>query len=77
MTFAAVRGTRPRVRQHLVGFGVLLLTLISGYMASRMTGAYEVPRVTKAPAGLHSHIRAVATRYGVSEALISQRLRFS
>lgn len=67
----SLRGARPLVRQHLLGFGVLLLTLISGYVASRTTGAHEVPRVTKAPAGLHWHIRAVATRYGVSEELIA------
>jgi soluble lytic murein transglycosylase-like protein len=67
----SLRGARPLVGQHLLGFGVLLLTLMSGYMASRMTGAHEVPRVTMAPAGLHSHIRAVATRYGVSEELIA------
>lgn len=57
--------------RHLLGFGVLLLTMIPGYMASRTTGAHEIPHVINAPAGFHSQIKNVATRYGVSEDLIA------
>jgi soluble lytic murein transglycosylase-like protein len=64
-------GARPLVSRRLLGCGVLLLTMISGYMATRMTGAYEISHVTKGPAGLHFHIRKVAARYGVSEGLIT------
>ncbi len=71
----SLRATRPLVSRHLLGCGALLLTLIAGYTASRVTGAYEIPHgakaLTRAPAGLHFHISEVATRYGVSEELIA------
>ena len=45
--------------------------MVPGTMASHMTGAHEVPHVINAPAGLNSHIKDAATRYGVSEDLIT------
>jgi soluble lytic murein transglycosylase-like protein len=50
---------------------VLLLTMVAGSMASRMTGAHEIPHVTNAPAALNFHIKDAATRHGVSEDLIA------
>jgi hypothetical protein len=75
---------RPFVSRHLLGIGVLLLTMVPGYLASRTTGAHAAPHVRHAPAGLReevedtsgdveidSVIRAVAARYGVSEGLVA------
>ena len=64
-------GARPSVSRHLLGVGVLLLTMVPGSMASRMSGAHEIPHVTDAPAALNSHIKDAATRHGVSEDLIA------
>jgi hypothetical protein len=68
-------GARPFASRHLLGCGVLLLTIIPGYMASRLTGAHETPRVISARAGfqgqLDSLIEDVATRYGVPPDLIA------
>src|SRR5204863_6808706 len=75
---------RPFVARRLLGVGVLLLTMVPGYVASRATGAQATPHVTHAPADLQEElesaassldidalIRAVATRYGVSVDLIA------
>ncbi|OLC17902.1 MAG: hypothetical protein AUH26_01110 [Candidatus Rokubacteria bacterium 13_1_40CM_69_96] len=64
--------------------GVLLLTMVPGYVASRTTGAQATPHVTHAPADFQEElesaassldidalIRAVATRHGVSVDLIA------
>ncbi len=67
----AVPEVASGLTRHLLGLGVLLLTIVPGYMASRMTGAPEIPHGTNAPTGLDSHIKNVATRYGVSEDLIA------
>ena len=63
--------SRGCLSRHLLGFGVLLLTMIPGSAASRMTGAHEVAHAIDAPAGLDSHIKDSATRYGVSADLIA------
>ena len=75
---------RPFVTRQLLGVGVLLLTMVPGYVASRTTGAQATPHVTHAPADLQEElesaassldidalIRAVATRHGVSVDLIA------
>jgi len=64
-------GARPFGSRHLLGGSLLLLTMILGSMASRMTGAPEVPHGTNAPVAFHSHIKDAATRHGVSEDLIA------
>jgi len=75
---------RPFVTRQLLGVGVLLLTMVPGYVASRTTGAQATPHVTHAPADFQEElesaassldidalIRAVATRHGVSVDLIA------
>src|SRR5438309_5687592 len=72
---------RPLVGRHLLGVGVLLLTIVPGYVASRMTGAHATPHgihgqqeeLESAPssADIDSLIRAVAARYGVPVDLIA------
>ncbi len=57
--------------RRLFGFGVLFLTVVSGYVASRLPVTPEGPQVSNAPAGLASHIKAASTRHGVSEELIA------
>jgi soluble lytic murein transglycosylase-like protein len=64
-------GARPFGSRHLLGGSLLLLTMILGSMASRMTGAPEVPHSTNVPAAFNSHIKDAATRHGVSEDLIA------
>jgi soluble lytic murein transglycosylase-like protein len=58
-----------RIRR-LLGLGVLLLTMVSGYVASRVTGAHDRSDVNNVSAALDAHIKDVANRYGVSADLI-------
>jgi Transglycosylase SLT domain len=75
---------RPFVGRQLLGVGVLLLTMVPGYVASRTTGAQATPHATHASADLQAELEsaasrldidsligAVATRYGVSVDLIA------
>jgi len=75
---------RPLFNRHLLGVGVLLLTIVPGYVASRMTSAHATPHVMHARNGQQQEresapssadvdavIRAVAARYGVSVELIA------
>jgi transglycosylase-like protein with SLT domain len=84
LSAAPTAETRPFAGRHLLGVGVLLLTVIPGYMASRPSGAHATPRVSHGPAALREAperpsssldidavISAVATRYGVSGDLIA------
>jgi soluble lytic murein transglycosylase-like protein len=50
------------IRHRLAGCGLLLLTIVAGYMAADTRAAHEKP---------HAIIREAATRYGVSEELIA------
>jgi soluble lytic murein transglycosylase-like protein len=51
--------------RRVLGFGVLLLTLVPGYMASHV-------RVADAPShAIEAHIKEAAIRYAVSESLIA------
>jgi len=78
------RGRRNRLpRERLLGLGMLLLAVISGYMASLPGAGDEMPPVACAPVdlparlermramGIDCHIKDVAIRYGVSEDLIA------
>lgn len=71
MARQATRTTDPRsaINRHLLGCGVLLLTMVSGYMVSRMAPPPETRQVSDAP-GLDAHIREAATRYGFSQDLV-------
>ena len=64
--------------------GILLVTMVSGYMAFGRANVAEAPRVADAPTpagfpeklqtaseGIESYIEDVATRYGVSKNLIA------
>ena len=75
---------RPFASRHLLGVGVLLLTMVPGYLASRPTSAHGTPHVIHAPAApraepqrtassmdIDAVISAVATRYGISVDLIA------
>ena len=73
---------RPFVSRQLLGVGVLLLTMVPGYMTSRLTGAQATPHVIPAPVrneperepsspDLDALIRAAAARYDVSVDLIA------
>ena len=64
-------GARPFGSRHLLGGSLLLLTMIAGSMASRMTGAHEVPHGTNVPVAFNAHIKDAASRHGVSEDLIA------
>jgi soluble lytic murein transglycosylase-like protein len=61
------------VVRRLLGFGVLLLIIVSGYVASHRRVANEVPpTATNAPAPtIESHIREAASQYAVSEDLVT------
>ena len=78
---------RPLFNRHLLGVGVLLLTIVPGYVASRMTSAHATPHVMHARNGQQQEresapssadvdavIRAVAARYGVSVELIAANI---
>src|SRR5437016_12480809 len=54
----------------LLGLGVLLLTMVSGYVASRVAGTHDRSHVINVSAALDAHIKDVANRYGVSADLI-------
>src|SRR5207245_9242030 len=54
----------------LLGLGVLLLTMVAGYVASRVAGTHDRSHVINVSAALDAHIKAVANRYGVSADLI-------
>lgn len=65
---------RPYAHRQLLGFGVLVLTVIPGYVGGRMSGAHEIPRSTRGntPSGMiGSHIKDVASRHGISVDLIA------
>lgn len=62
---------RSFVRRPLLGCGVLLLTIVSGYVASRGPVVHPRPHSINAPASLESSIKEAAARYGVSEDLIA------
>ncbi len=55
--------------RHLLGFGVLLLAIVPGYLASHHDGRL-VATDTSAPA-IRSHIKEAASRYAVSEDLVT------
>src|SRR5881296_1695242 len=58
-----------RIR-HQLGLAFLLLTMASGYVASRAAGPHDTRGVVGVSASLHAHIRDVGNRYGVSPDLI-------
>src|SRR5438046_2401072 len=58
-----------RIR-HQLGLALLLLTMASGYVASRAAGPHDTRGVVGVSASLHAHIRDVGNRYGVSPDLI-------
>jgi hypothetical protein len=60
-------------RQTLLGLGVLLLTTLPSYMASRVTGQDESVGGAGTPSSVRidDHIREVAVRYRVSEHLVA------
>src|SRR2546426_324149 len=79
-------GAQTMIRRHLLGLGVLVLTMIAGYVTSSITGVHEGSPVGDAPtpAGVEerpestsvsvkidSHIADMAIRYGLSKALIA------
>src|SRR6058998_1331391 len=61
------------VVRRLLGFGVLLLIVVSGYVASPLRVANQVPRLgANAPAPtIESHIKEAASQYAVSEDLVT------
>jgi len=61
------------VVRRLLGFGILLLIVVSGYVASHLRVANQVPRLgTNASAPtLESHIKEAASQYAVSEDLVT------
>lgn len=72
------------VSKHLLGMGMLVVTMVSGYMAFGRADVPEAPSVAAAPApagfpekletaseGIDSYIEVVAARYGVSKDLIA------
>ena len=76
MTIMARQATRmadPRssMSRHLLGFSVLVLTMLSGYMASRMAAPQEFQHVAAEPVGLDAHIREAANLYGFSQNLVA------
>jgi len=62
---------RSSMSRHLLGFSVLVLTMLSGYMASRMAAPKEFQHVAAEPVGLDAHIREAATLYGFSQNLVA------
>ena len=58
--------------RHLLGFGVLLLAIVPGYLASQLFGANDARRVVTDASGpdIRSHIKEAANRYAVSEDLV-------
>src|SRR5437899_11479873 len=66
-------GPRPlmssRIRP-LLGLGVLLLTMVAGYVASRVAGTHDRSHAINVSAALDAHINDVANRYRVSADLI-------
>jgi len=72
-----LRAHRPFVSRQLLGLGVVLLTIIPAYAASRVTAATEPPQAYRpsdlrevSGPGLDSHIKEVAARYSVPENLV-------
>jgi soluble lytic murein transglycosylase-like protein len=61
---------RSSMSRHLLGFSMLVLTMLSGYMASRMVAPEETRQVADDPARLDAHIREAATLYGFSDDLV-------
>src|SRR2546428_726665 len=61
------------VVRRLLGFGILLLIVVSGYVASHLRVANQVPRLgTNASAPtIESHIKEAASQYAVSEDLVT------
>lgn len=62
------------MNRHLLGFSVLVLTMLSGYMVSRMAVPQDTRQVADAPARLDAHIahiREAATLYGFSDDLVA------
>jgi soluble lytic murein transglycosylase-like protein len=69
------------IRRHLLGMGILVVTMVSGYLVYGRPGAPESPAVAivsevseKSDAlsrGIETYIEDVATRYGVSKDLIA------
>lgn len=62
---------RSSMGRHLLGFSVLVLTMLSGYMASRMAAPREFQHVAAEPVGLDAHIREAANLYGFSQNLVA------
>ena len=58
---------RPFASRHLLGVGVLLLTMTPGYLASRTSGAHETPHVRHAPAGLREEVEGTPEVAGTPE----------
>jgi soluble lytic murein transglycosylase-like protein len=50
--------------KRLLGLGVLVLTIVPGYLASHMRAATDA-------AAIEAHVKAAATRYAVSEHLVT------
>jgi len=73
MARQATRMADPRssMSRHLLGFSVLVLTMLSGYMASRMAAPQEFQHVAAEPVGLDAHIREAANLYGFSQNLVA------
>lgn len=61
-------GARAFVGRHVLGLGMLLLTMIPVFVASRTIGA---DGRTSSSMDIHSHIKDVATRYDVPENLVA------
>jgi|SRR6266480_2672578 len=55
--------------RRLLGFGVLLLTIVGGYTASRMGVVNDPPPAAAAPT-IESHIKEAASQYAVPERLV-------
>ena len=62
---------RSSMGRHLLGFSVLVLTMLSGYMASRPAAPKEFQHVAAEPVGLDAHIREAAILYGFSQNLVA------
>jgi len=62
---------RSSMGRHLLGFSVLVLTMLSGYMASRPAAPKEFQHVAAEPVGLDAHIREAAILYGFSQILVA------
>ena len=66
-----LRAGGRRIVALLAVAAVLVLTMVSGYMAARMAAPKELQQVAAEADGLEAHIREAATRYGFSQNLVA------